>query len=194
GLHADGTPRAVRKFGVYDDDLEVFEWLRADHTDDARCLEAQLMDVADDVAYSVHDLEDGVVAGRIDPTVLHDPAERREVWATVRDWYLPGVEDAELDDVSERLLASEAWPRTPYDGTRPAQAALKNLTSHLIGMFCTQVRDATVEAFGNPDARPFTRYAADLVVPRRTELTIAALKGVAAHYVMRADDRVAVLD
>ena len=28
-MHADGSPRAIRKFGVYDDDLPVFDWLRA---------------------------------------------------------------------------------------------------------------------------------------------------------------------
>ncbi|NUR06437.1 MAG: deoxyguanosinetriphosphate triphosphohydrolase [Nocardioidaceae bacterium] len=191
GVHADGTTRAVRKFGVYDDDLDVFAWLRVGAEAGVRCVEAQVMDVADDVAYSVHDLEDGVVARRIDPGALLDPAERHQVWATVRDWYLPGVDDAELDETADLLLAGTSWPGTPYDGSRGAQAALKNLTSDLIGLFCTEVRDATVEKHGD---RPLTRYAAELVVPRRTELAIAVLKGVAAHYVMRADDRVAVLE
>src|SRR5687768_13529208 len=45
-----------RKFGVYADDAAVFEWLRAGRTDATRCLEAQVMDWADDVAYSVHDV------------------------------------------------------------------------------------------------------------------------------------------
>ena len=38
------------------------------------------------------------------------------------------------------------------------------------------------------------RYAAGLVVPEQTRLEIAVLKGIAAHYVMRADDRVAAME
>ena len=37
------------------------------------------------------------------------------------------------------------------------------------------------------------RYAASLVVPERTRLEIAVLKGIAAHYVMRTDDRVTLM-
>ena len=84
GAHGDGTPRAIRKFGVYDDDLPVFEWLRDDAPEAHRCLEAQVMDLSDDIAYSVHDIEDGVVAGRIDLAVLDDRGVQREVWETVR--------------------------------------------------------------------------------------------------------------
>ena len=40
---------------------------------------------------------------------------------------------------------------------------------------------------------PFVRYHADLVVPEPTGVEMAVLKGVAAHYVMQADDRVALM-
>jgi dGTPase len=179
------------KFGVYDDDREVFDWMREGAEDGRRCVEAQVMDLADDVAYSVHDLEDGIVAGKVDLSWLAEPGARREVWQTVRDWYLPDVVDDELDDALRMLGGVGSWPTAPYDGSRAALAALKDLTSDLIGMFCRQVRDATGEKFGD---RPLIRYAADLVVPRETGLGIAALKGVAAHYVMRAEDRVTVLE
>src|SRR4051794_18764923 len=189
-VQADDTGGAARKFGVYDDDLEVFEWMRDAAPEQARCVEAQVMDLADDVAYSVHDLEDGIVAGKVDLAWLRDALVRRDVWRTVRDWYLPAVDDDELDDALRRLQAVGSWPRTPYHGSRPALAALKNLTSELIGTFCTQVREATREKYGD---RPLARYDADLVVPRETALAIAALKGIAAHFVMRADDRVTLL-
>jgi dGTPase len=190
GTHADGSPRSVRKFGVYDDDLPVFTWMREGAERGQRCLEAQVMDLSDDVAYSVHDLEDGIVAGKIDLSLMADPARRREVWETVRDWYVPGVDDEELDEAVQGLRVMPSWPRSPYDGRRSAQAALKNLTSDLIGRFCTSVQAATHEKYGTG---ALTRYSADLVVPRETGLAIAALKGIAAHFVMRADDRVAVL-
>lgn len=146
------------------------------------------MDLSDDVAYSVHDVEDGVVAGRIDLTKLTAPGERGQVWETVRDWYLPAADDAALDEALVGLQAQDAWPRSPYDGTRRAQAALKNLTSDLIGRFCGSVREATAAEYDVPLAR----YHAELVVPDETVHEIAALKGIAAHYVMRAEDRMSL--
>jgi dGTPase len=186
GSHADGSSRVGAKFGVYEDDLPVFRWLRLPGTGFAQCLEAQVMDLADDVAYSVHDVEDGVVAGRIDLTVI----DRAAVWETVRDWYLPGVGDDALDATFEGLCAIEAWPTASYDGSRRRLAALKNLTSDVIGRFCGSVQAATFA--GHPG--PFVRYAAPLVVPEQTRFEIAVLKGIAAHYVMRADDRVALME
>ncbi|HEX6151270.1 deoxyguanosinetriphosphate triphosphohydrolase [Nocardioides sp.] len=185
GTHADGSPRVVVKFGVYDDDLPVFEWVRPADAGRRQCVEAQVMDLADDVAYSVHDIEDGVVAGRVDLSRL----DRAAVWETVRSWYLPDLTDAALDSVLDDLVAIEGWPTAPYDRSRRSTAALKNLTSDLIGRFCGAVQEATFAS----GPGPFVRYRADLVVPEATAVEIGVLKGIAAHYVMQADDRVAVM-
>jgi dGTPase len=174
------------KFGVYDDDLPVFAWLREGVPGARRCLEAQVMDFADDVAYSVHDLEDGIVGGRIDLAVLTSATELATVWETVRDWYLPEVEDDVLEDALHRLRAVGTWPGTSYDGSRRGLATLKNLTSDLIGVFCGSVHAATRERHGDA---PLVRHDADLVVPEETVHEIAVLKGIAAHYVMRTEER-----
>jgi len=177
------------KFGVYADDRPVFDWMRAGIEGTERCLEAQVMDLADDVAYSVHDVEDGVVAGRIDLTKLTAPGERAAVWDTVRGWYLPDADDDELEAALAGMQAQDSWPEAAYDGTRRSLAALKNVTSDLIGRFCGSVQTATFAAY----SAPFARYHAALVVPQETQTEIAVLKGIAAHYVMQADDRVLLM-
>jgi dGTPase len=186
GTHADGSPRVVVKFGVYDDDRPVFDWLRAGRDDRRQCLEAQVMDLADDIAYSVHDVEDGVVAGRIDLSRLDDEA----VFDTTRAWYLPDASDEDLRPVLAALRSVDGWPTAAYDGSRRSLATLKNLTSDLIGRFCGAAQQAT---WASGDG-PFVRYDADLVVPEAARLEIAVLKGVAAHYVMQADDRVVAME
>lgn len=172
------------KFGVYAEDREVFDWMRRGAPDGRRCVEAQIMDIADDVAYSVHDLEDGIVAGEIDPRSLD--ADRIDVWATARRWFVEDGDDAEFDDGLRRLRAVAGWPRAPYGGTRSELAALKNLTSDLIGIFCGQVHTATHMASTETS---LARYAGDVIVPRETRLQIAVLKAIAAHYVMFTDER-----
>ncbi|MBO9523400.1 MAG: deoxyguanosinetriphosphate triphosphohydrolase [Nocardioidaceae bacterium] len=183
-------PATGGKFGVYADDLPVFTWMRADAPADRRCLEAQVMDLADDVAYSVHDLEDGVVGGHIDLAALDRADELAGVWETVRDWYLPTASDDDLTAALARVRAVGRWPRASYDGSRAALAQLKNLTSDLIGVFCGSVHTATRDAYGEG---PLARYGAGLVVPAETAHEIAVLKGIAAHYVMRAQSRMELM-
>jgi len=47
-----------KKWSAYHSEKEVFDWAREGHTKDVQSPEAELMDWADDIAYSVHDLED----------------------------------------------------------------------------------------------------------------------------------------
>lgn len=174
------------KFGVYDDDADVARWVRDGAEPGRTCFEAQVMDWSDDVAYSVHDLEDALVAGHVDFVRLADPAERRLVAATAAKLYCPDAGQAELEERFAELLAEPCWPDR-YDGTPRSHAALKNLTSTLIGRFCLAAEAATREAYGD---RPLTRYAAELIVPRRQRLENALLKGITAHYVWISHEEV----
>jgi dGTPase len=170
-----------RKFGVYADDAPIFDWLRDGAPEGRRCLEAQVMDWADDVAYSVHDVEDGVYAGHIRLGRLADPDERVAVADQVAKTYSdesPADLAVRLDELlADPLLA----PVTAYDGGHAAQVALKRAASVLIGRFVSAAVNATRDRYGDA---PLTRYAADLVVPRETRATCALLKGVALRYVM----------
>jgi len=148
------------------------------------------MDWADDVAYSVHDLEDGLQAGMIKLSQLRDAGERAVVAELTAATYCdPGsVTTGELSGVFAALLSQPCWPAA-FDGGPVALAGLKNLTSELIGRFCEAAQDATLDGAGESadgagTAAPVTRYSADLVVPRQQRLECALLKGVTAHYVM----------
>jgi dGTPase len=186
---ANVTLHLPAKYGAYADDAAVFDWIRAAAPGRRRCLEAQVMDWADDVAYSVHDLEDGLDAGLVSIKSLKDYSERSVVSTVARTYYCPpswAVTAAELDDVFAAFTELDCW-QFSFDGGPAALAAAKNLTSELVGRFCQAAEDATRAAAG---PGKLTRYAADLVVPRRQLLECALLKAVAAHYVMRRQSAV----
>ncbi len=170
------------KYGCYDEDASIFDWVRQGAPPGQPCLEAQVMDWADDVAYSVHDLEDGLHSGLITLEKLHSQDERFAVVSiTLADYCRPGsVTEAELTEIFDRLLGLDLWPGS-FDGGPQTAAAVKNLTSQLIGRFCLAAERATmtpgIEA-------PAKRYSKNLEVPRQQRLECALLKGVTAHYVM----------
>ncbi|HVQ88421.1 MAG TPA: deoxyguanosinetriphosphate triphosphohydrolase [Actinomycetes bacterium] len=168
------------KFGVYADDLPVFTWLRLGVEGDRRCVEAQVMDWADDVAYSVHDFEDAVHAGHLMLDVLRDRQERDVLVELAADRYAPGVSTEELLAALDRLISLDYWP-VGFDDSHRAMAFLKRTTSELIGRFCSAAEIATREAFGGG---PLTRYGADLIVPQGVRHECAVLKAITAQYVM----------
>jgi dGTPase len=183
------APDGGAKFGVYDDDLDVFRWLRDRAPVGRRCVEAQVMDLADDVAYSVHDVEDAVVGGWLEPSALGSDDVRRQV-ARTAGTYLPGAEEDELYDALQRLQQAAYWVHR-YDHGRAGLAALKDMTSQLIGRFCAAAEHATRTRFG---AGPLTRFDADVVVPRGTAAEIAVLKATASVFVMSARGRRSVYE
>jgi dGTPase len=176
----------LRKFGVYGDDVPVFTWLRDGvpvGDQPRRSLEAQVMDWADDVAYSVHDVEDGVISGHVRLSIpLRDADERAALCRDVAEVYsseVPEVLETALADLlTEPALASVA----EFDGSSTSLVALKQAASLLIGRFASAAVGATRDRYGN---RPLRRYEADLLVPPEIRAQCALLKGIALRYVMR---------
>ncbi|MEY4037508.1 MAG: hypothetical protein RL201_889, partial [Actinomycetota bacterium] len=175
-------PRAInpRKFGVYDDDVEIFNWMRQGAPVDRKCIEAQIMDWSDDCAYSVHDLEDAIFVGQIkvenferDFDILHKE---------MQDSYGSTATKDEAAAALQRLQQLSCWPRY-YDGSHRSLARLKDSTSQLIGRFVLAAELETRKVHGNG---PLQRYEADLVIPREQEVEVDFLKAVAGHYLINA--------
>ena len=176
----------MRKFGAYAADATLLAWVRDGAPEGRCCLEAQVMDWADDVAYSVHDVEDGILAGRI------DLADARRSRASARPWSgSPARHFGPDADALERRAADALLALPVVDAVRGfdghdgrgrrahrAQAADQRARRPV-----RRRRDATRPAPGY-GAGPLRRYAADLVVPPAARAEVALLKAVALRYVM----------
>lgn len=172
--------RSARKYSAYEDDAEIFTWMRQGAPEGRRCIEAQIMDLSDDVGYSVHDVEDAIALGRMDPACLTEPREVDELLEATRAWYGNDLSADALGEAFDRLSAQPYWIRS-YHGSVADAAHLKNLTSEIIGRFVSAVATSTREAYGSG---PLTRYEAELVIPEETAAEILLLKGIAVRYVM----------
>ena len=178
------TPTS-KKFGAYDVDADRLAWVRKASPADRQCLEAQVMDWSDDVAYSVHDVEDGIIAGRISLRALADPTEQRYLAALGAGIHWD-VMSGDLIEAAHRLSALPVVANLArYDGSVATQVALKSMTSELVGRFATAVVTATREKCGHG---PLGRYTADLSVPKSVAAEVALLKTVALRFVMSNEE------
>jgi dGTPase len=175
-------PRATndRKFGVYDDDLEIFDWVRIGAPARRQSMEAQIMDWADDVAYSVHDLEDALVTGHVKLENLSD--DLLELYSVAQNSYMSDMTEVEAQEALMSLQSLSCWPKN-YDGSHRHLARLKDLASQLVGRFAVAAEVATRDQYGDG---LLTRYNANLVVPRAQRIEVAILKSIATYYVINA--------
>ena len=180
---ADPSGRA--KFGFYADDRAAFTWVRAGAPDRVRCIEAEVMDLSDDIAYSVHDFEDAVVNGYIDVAALGSRVDHDDLVRSMYDWIGGEFSHDELIAAFDRLDRLDVWLEG-WDGSRRAQARLKNLTSQLIGRFAHAAVHATKESAERTD---LIRFGAGVVVPAGIQAEIAVLKGIVATFVMSKNTR-----
>lgn len=114
-----------------------------------RTVEAELMDWADDITYSVHDLEDFYRAGKIPLHLLADRLYERE-----RQFFFDNLierrsksgsftDRAELTEAFEQIVTGLFPLDRPYSGTWQERAALRNFSSQLIGRYIGGTRLTT---------------------------------------------------
>ena len=180
--NADGTVN--RKYSAYDEDADVLAWARAGHNDDRPPMEAQVMDFSDDIAYSVHDVEDGIVSGRVSLQVLWDFVELAALAQKGADAF-GGTAD-QLIDAADRLRSLPAIAAAAdFDFTLRSWTGLKSLTSQLVGRYVGAVTEATLASAANQElVTGLGRAYGNLVVPPDAEAEVRLLKTVAVLYVM----------
>lgn len=171
-------PKKAKKFGAYSSELAELEFARLGFEGtDSQSVEAAIMDYADDITYSVHDLDDFYRAGLI-PLESLVSSNEEWAWFTAR-WKEVGSKvphdtiDAsreEFRDVITRLTAG-----VHYSGTRDERAVLRNATSRLIDQF---VRSVRLKQKDEADEGP-------LVYNPRHELHLRFLQGLVWVYVIK---------
>lgn len=179
-----GADRAV-KFGAYDDDIEVFEWLRQGAPARVKSAEAQVMDFADDVAYSVHDFEDAIVSKFVDVQTLGDSLNDPDLLEKISTWNGGAISRDALAEALNRLRANEFW-LTSFDYSPAALGTLKNLTSSFIGSLVSRTVDAIIDT---SPVESLARFGSTLAIPADVQAEISVLKGIVSAYLMSTEAR-----
>ncbi|MDK4329742.1 deoxyguanosinetriphosphate triphosphohydrolase [Corynebacterium accolens] len=178
----DGTIN--RKYGAYDEDADLLAWLREGHSDKRKCIEAQVMDWSDDIAYSVHDVEDGIISQRISLNVLWDLVELAhlaekgaEAFGGTADELLEAADSLRNLDIINAL--------GNFNYTLRDYAKLKKMTSELVGRYVGATIGATTEANSELiSANKLGRMHGELRVPPLAQAEVKLLKTIAVLYVM----------
>ncbi len=183
--HAGVAAGKAKKWGFYKSEEEDFQFCRQHLPEDKRSLEAELMDWADDIAYSVHDLEDfhrcnfipwARIMGKDAPDL------ERIVGNAVSKWHgAPTDAGARMREAHRRLSGLfEGFRATilfgTYEGTQQQRLAIRTLTSTLIGRYVRATK--IVE----PDAYDPAKTA--ICLDQKHEDEVRLLKQVARDYIL----------
>lgn len=196
-LYGQYGPRTTKKWGAYETERADFEFARQGYENNpAKCLEAELMDWADDIAYSIHDVEDFYRANLIPLDrlvgslrkgknnrweVLKDSETDQLLRAIFKRWDDEGMQ-AEFSSEESRdklkqsfvhILAQLSGIQQPYEGAHAQKAYLRHFTSLHVSRYINAVK------LCDPDQEQAIEICEDAL------LEVKMLKELTWHYVMR---------
>jgi dGTPase len=168
------------KWGAYKTEKSIFDWVRSSSPSRDKGVIAEIMDIADDITYAVHDLTDFIAANKIPiESLVAGGAEREAFYADVfrrhGEW---GSEKTELTKRMDRVFGMFVFDRR-YVGDLKDQQALWRLTSLLISRFINEISLA-------PD--PTTKGSVCVEMPPGFEREIRMLKELMWTYVILGND------
>jgi dGTPase len=180
----DQNPNKREKWGAYGSEKKDFDFAtELCSLPNAPTIEARLMDWADDITYSVHDVEDFYRAGRLP---LHLLADRRydkerkaffqKVFARHPDRKGIWSDHKALEEAFNAVIVGLFPLEANYSGAWEERANLRDFASQLIGRYVEATSLATVDG------------APRLQIDRDREIEVAMLKELTWVYVIEAPE------
>lgn len=171
-----------RKFGCYAADAKFLKWARElDPGTTRKSAEAELMDWADDIAYSVLDLEDFYQADWIPMDRLVEDKDEQDAFLekTFECWSMRGDHDGESTDEYREAFLELVTSCFPFDriytGTEDQRKRIRATTSFLIGRYIAAIG---LQKPSSP-SEPF------VAIDPRMKREVTMLKELTWQYVIR---------
>lgn len=163
---SDPTTKEHHKWGVYGSERGLFDWCKKMSPRETRSVEASIMDIADDIIYSTHDLIDFSVFGLVPVRQISEDETFHEFLSKQR-----GFDSNAHPQALERL--NQFFQRLPANArhTREELCGLRQLSSDLIKRF----RDA-LQVVPRLDGEEVTLFS-------EQDAEIWVLKRIANHYI-----------
>lgn len=166
-------PNKTKKWSAYKVDADAFDFARKYHDHDDQTTEAALMDWADDIAYSVHDLEDFHRCNTIPWREILDENGKAVKASAKKSWHnSPHDVETLLDGAYQRIVdLIRMFPPdllAVYDGSRPQRVSLRTFTSELIGRFIR--------------ATSLCEEGSGLLISREIQAEVRLLKEITKYY------------
>lgn len=181
-LYQDGHDKRSKKWGSYHTEKDILSRIRTGMVDGHRTIEAEIMDFADDITYSIYDLEDFYRCGLIPIGSIIFDADEREKFsnfskAKLKKHFGLGFDEDLYKSTEYNFLDNfmEPYLKMNYDDSIRHRSLIKELMSHLITKY--------INSISIQPTKSTTEY---LIKSIQIEYEIEILKNLTRFYIIES--------